>query len=129
LTNIPADTERFPALLRELEDLNVADAIIGGQIQAESHLAGNKLIESVKPELTRRGNRFANAFRDLHTAHLEWDEYIDSLEDAGASVGVFRIRPNGLSHPKDMSGSYAYGLKEFIDAGFFAARDLPKVLK
>jgi hypothetical protein len=129
VTNIPADTDRLPVLLRELEDLNIADNIVNGQIQAESRLAGNKLIESVRPEIMRLGSKFANAFRDLHAAHLEWDDYIDSLEEAGASVGVFRIRPNGLSHPKDMSGSYAYGLREFVDSGFFAARDLPKVLK
>lgn len=129
MTNIPADTERLPALLRELDDLNIADSMINSQIQTEERLAGNKLIDSVRPEITRLGSKFANAFRDLHSAHLEWDEYLDSLEDAGASVGVFRIRPNGLSHPKDMSGSYAYGLKEFIDLGFFAARDTPKVLK
>jgi hypothetical protein len=129
VTNTPADTERLPVLLRELEDLNIADSIVNGQIQTETRLAGNKLIESARPEITRLGSKFANAFRDLHAAHLEWDDYIDSLEEAGASVGVFRIRPNGLSHPKDKSGSYAYGLKEFIDSGFFIARDLPKVLK
>jgi hypothetical protein len=129
VTYISSDIERLPVLLRELEDLNVADAIVFGQTQTEERLAGNNLIDSVKPEITQRGQNFAKAFLALHAAHLEWDDYIDSLEEAGASVGAFRIRPNGLSHPRDRSGSYAYGLKDFIDAGLFTARDLPKVLK
>jgi hypothetical protein len=95
----------------------------------ETRYANNKLIESVSPEITRLGKKFADAFRDLHAAHLEFDDYIDGLEDVGASVGQFRIRPNGLSHPKDLSGSYAYGLKEFIDSGFFQKSNMPKVLK
>jgi hypothetical protein len=129
MTTVPADPERLAQLLSELEDLDVAVKIVEGHIQTETRLASNKLIDSVRPEITRLGQKFANAYRDLHTANLDFDEYIDALEDAGASVGVFRIRPNGLSHPKDMSGSYAYGLKEFVDLGFFSTQYFPKVLK
>jgi hypothetical protein len=129
MTVIPADTERFTQLLRELDDLNIAEKIVDSAIQTETRLAGNKLIESVTPEITRLGKKFADAFHELHAAHLEFDEYVDGLEDVGASVGQFRIRPNGLSHPKDLSGSYAYGLKEFIDSGFFSKANMPKVLR
>ena len=94
---IPADPERLGQLLRELEDLNIAEKIIGGQIQNEEHLAGKKLIDSQKEEIKRRGNRWAKAYVDAHPAHLDYEELIDALEDAGASVGHLRIRPNGVS--------------------------------
>jgi hypothetical protein len=125
----PSDPERLTQLLRELEDLNIAEKIVEGTTQTETRLAGNKLIEFASVEITRLGKKFADAFRDLHAAHLDFDDYIDGLEDVGASVGQFRIRPNGLSHPKDLSGSYAYGLKEFIDSGFFSKSNMPKALR
>jgi hypothetical protein len=99
MSAIQADEERLGQLLRELQDLNVAEKIIAGKIQTEERLAGNKLYEAVKPEVTRLGKRFADAFRDLHSAHLEFDQYVSQLEDAGGNVSALRIRPNGLSHP------------------------------
>jgi hypothetical protein len=126
---VPPDTARLAFLLTELEDLNAAMSTIDAAILTETRIANNKLIDSVRPEIARLGNNFAKAFVDLHAAHLAFDEYTDSLEDAGASVGQFRMRPNGLSHPKDLSGAYAYGLKEFIDSGFLNNSNLPKVFK
>jgi hypothetical protein len=123
------DTDKLRVLQQEIEAINAAISILDSEIQKETRIANNKLIESVSPELTRLGNAFAKAFADLHAAHLEFDDYIDDLENVGASVGQFRIRPNGLSHPKDLSGSYAYGLAEFIDSGFFSKSNMPKVLK
>jgi hypothetical protein len=126
---IPTDTERLTQLLRDLEDLNIAEKILEGEIQTETRLAGHKLYEAVKPEVTLHAKKFANAFRDLHTAHLDLERFADKLEDAGAEVSALRIRPNGLSHPMDRSSSYFYGLREFIEAGFFSQSDMPKVFK
>jgi hypothetical protein len=124
---IPADPEHLTQLLRELEDLNMAANIVEGAIQTETRIAGNKLYEAVKPDVARLGKKFADAFRDLHTAHLEFDRFVDKLEDAGGNVSTLRIRPNGLSSPADRSSSYMYGLLEFIDAGFSSKSDMPKV--
>jgi hypothetical protein len=78
---VPADTERLTQLLRELEDLNIAEKLVEGKIQTEIRLAGNKLYEAVKPEVTRLGKKFADAFRDLHTPHLEFDQFGISLKE------------------------------------------------
>jgi hypothetical protein len=123
------DPDQLWKLQRDLEVLNTAVSTIDTAILHETRVANTKLCESVKPEITKLGNAFARAFADLHARHLEFDQYIDDLEDAGASVGQFRLRPNGLSHPRDLSGSYFYSLREFIDAGFFSQRDMPKALK
>jgi hypothetical protein len=124
-----SDPDQLTALRKELESQNAAVSIIDQEILIETRYANNRLIESVSSEISRLGKKFADAFRDLHQAHLDFDEYIDGLEDVGANVGQFRIRPNGLSHPKDSSGSYAYGLKEFIDSGLFSKSNMPKVLR
>jgi hypothetical protein len=126
---IPADPERLTQLLRELDDLNIAEKIVEGTIQTETRHAGNKLIESVSPEIQRLGNKFGKAFVDLHSASLEYDRYIDSLEETGANVGQYRIRPNGLSHPADRSGNFFYAIQEFINSKFISHSDMPKVLR
>jgi hypothetical protein len=126
---IPADPERLTQLLRELDDLNIAEKIVEGTIQTETRHAGFKLIESSGGEIQRLGNKFGKAFVDLHTASFEYDRYIDSLEETGANVGQYRIRPNGLSHPADRSGNFFYAITEFIDSKFLSQSDMPKVLR
>jgi hypothetical protein len=123
---ILADPQRISQLQGEIQDFGAADNIVDSEIQTETRLAGNRLYEAVKPEVMRLGKKFAEAFRDLHSAHLEFDNYVNRLEDAGGNVSALRIRPNGLSHPMDRSSSYYYGLIEFIDAGFFTKGDMPK---
>jgi hypothetical protein len=129
VTESLSDRDQLQANLQKLEVINAAISTLDAEILKQSGLASARMIESVKSEITRLGSAFANAFAELHARHLDFDEYIDSLEEVGASVGQFRIRPNGLSHPKDRSGAYAYGLQEFIDSKFFSASGLPKVLK
>jgi hypothetical protein len=126
---IQPDQELLTHKLGKLGDLKIADSILDGTIQTEERISGNKQYEAVKPEVDRLGKKFADAFRDLHSAHLEFDQYVSQLEDAGGNVSALRIRPNGLSHPMDRSSSYFYGLREFIDAGFFSNGDMPRVFK
>jgi hypothetical protein len=124
-----ADEGQLSDNLRKLGDLNTALSIVSGTTQTEERIAGNKQYEAVKPEVDRLGRKFAEAFRDLHAAHLEFDEYVSRLEDAGGNVSALRIRPNGLSAPSDRSSSYYYGMVEFIDAGFFSKGDMPKAFR
>jgi hypothetical protein len=123
------DTEQLIKNQHKLDDLGAAMSLVDAEIQKETRIANNKLIESVSPEITRLGSAWAKAFIEGHAKHLEFDEYINVLEDLGASVGQFRIRPNGLSHPKDRSGNYFYAVKEFIESKFLTQSDMPKVLR
>jgi hypothetical protein len=125
----PSDPDHLTQLLRELDDLNMAEKIVEDAIQTETRLAGDKLIESVSSEIQRLGNKFGKAFVDLHSACLEYDRFIDSLEETGVNVGQLRIRPNGLSHPADRSGNFFYAINEFIDSKFLSQSDMPKVLR
>jgi hypothetical protein len=124
-----SDGDQLHAKQREIEDRNAAISILDSEIQKEERLASNALIESVMPEIKRRGTAFAKSCADMHGADLAFDEYLDELEGAGANVGQFRIRLNGMGSPRDLSGSYAFGLNEFIDAGYFFKSNMPKVLR
>jgi hypothetical protein len=126
---VQPDDMRLQTLLVEIQDLQNAVSVIDRQIEAEEQAASRKLVKSEWSEIERRGNKYAKAFVDFYAAHLDFDEHLDRLEDVGASVGQFRVRPNGVSSPKDPSGSYFYGLREFIDAGFLSKSDTPKVFK
>lgn len=128
VTESLSDRDQLQANLEKLEVINAAICTLDAEILKQSGLASAKLIDSQKEEIKRRGNKWANVFVDLHAAHLEFDTFIDSLEDAGASVGQFRIRPNGLSHPKDRSGNYAFALQEFVDCGYLKQSNVSKVL-
>lgn len=126
---ISASVERLSQEQRELDALYLARGIADGKIHTEERLANNKLLESVKPELHLIGSKWAKAFVDTRTAHLEYDEFLDRLEDAGANVGPLRMRPNGLSHPNDASGNYFFALQEFVEAGFLLKSELSKAFK
>ena len=123
------DPQRLNELLIKLNTLNAEISALDAEILKDTREASNKLIEHIKSDIDRLGSKFANAFRDLHAAHLEYERFIDSVEDVGANVGQFRIKPNGLSHPMDRSSNYYYGLLEFTEAGFFSKSDMPKVFK
>jgi hypothetical protein len=125
---IPADPERLGQLLRELEDSNLAENIINGKIQTEERIAGNKLYESVKPEVTRLGKRFAEAFLATRDTHLEYETFVNRLEDAGGNVSALRISPAGLVNPSERNSIYAYGARELSEAGFLPNSDVQKVL-
>jgi hypothetical protein len=128
VTESLSDRDQLQANLEKLEVINAAICTLDAEILKQSGLASTKLIESQSEEIKRRGNRWAKAYVDVHTAHSDFEELIDALEDAGASVGHLRIRPNGVSHTHDRSGNYFYAIQEFIEAGFLSKGDMPKVL-
>jgi hypothetical protein len=123
------DADRLRELLTELDVLNAAIGTIDTAIQNETRLASNKLLEAVKPELLRRGSAFAKAFLALRFEHLEYIKFVDEIEDAGGNVSALRLTPNGLSDPRDSSGSnYRFGLREFAEAGFLPESAAPKAI-
>jgi hypothetical protein len=125
MTTILHDAESLTQMQHELEDLDVAVKTIDGKIQNETRLASNKLLEAVKPELLQRGSKYANAFLALRCEHFEYNQFVDAIEDAGGNISTLRLTPNGLSDPRDASGSYAYGLREFVEAGFLPKSVVP----
>jgi hypothetical protein len=123
-----ADADQLLALQNKIEARKAAIAILDAEFQKETRLAANAVLEAVRPEVTRLGNNFAKAFLALRQEHLEYVEFIDKLDDAGGNVSAIRITPNGLSDPRDRSSNYAYGLREFAEAGFISKSVAPKVI-
>jgi hypothetical protein len=133
LGEIPAvvslpDHKQLGVFQKELEILNAAVSAIDSEIQKESRYASSRMLEDVKPEIVRRGSEFAKAFLALRDKHLAFNEFTDLIEETGCSVSAIRIRPAGLSDPKDQCGSYPYGLREFAEAGYISHSVAPKVI-
>jgi hypothetical protein len=122
------DADRLKELLTELDALNAAMGTIDAAILNETRLASNKLLEAVKPELVRLGNKFAQAFLALRSDHLGYNQFVDLVEDAGGNISTLRLTPNGLSDPRDASGNYAYGLREFVQAGYISKSVVPEYI-
>jgi hypothetical protein len=122
------DPEELRALQRELEVLNAAVSTIDAAILTETRFSSNRMLEAVKPEITRLGNQFAKAFLALRSEHLEYVELVDKIDDAGGNVSALRITPAGLSDPRDGCGNYSYGLREFAEAGFISHSVVPKAI-
>jgi hypothetical protein len=66
------DPEQLRTLQKELEILNAAVSTVDAAILAETRIASNKMLEAVKPEVTRLGNNFAKAFLALREEHLQY---------------------------------------------------------
>jgi hypothetical protein len=122
------DPEQLRTLQKELEVLNAAVSTIDAAILAETRTASNLLLDAVKPEVIRLGNNFAKAFLALRAEHLKYVELVDLIDDAGGNVSALRITPAGLSDPRDRSGNYSYGLREFAEANFISKSVAPKVI-
>jgi hypothetical protein len=127
LSEALSDHEQLRANQKKIEVRDAAVGVLDKALLKQTRDASNKLIESARSEINRRGSAFANAFAELREKHLEYDDFLDSLENVGASVGQFRLKPNGLDHPKQPSGNYYYGLDEFVRYGFFSQSTLQKV--
>lgn len=121
--------ERLQQVQRELEDHIAARGMVAGTIQTEERIAGNKQREAAQPELDRLGRNFANAFLATRTAHLEYRSLVTRLEDAGGNISTLHLSPAGLVNPADRNSPYAFGLQEFVDAGFFSKSDMLKAFK
>jgi hypothetical protein len=124
----PADTERLNQLLRELEDLNIAEKFVDAAIQTETRFAGHKLLDAIKPETMRLGSAFAKAFIALRLANTGYDAFIEEVDATVASVESLRLHINGLSDPRDTSGNYPWGLRAFADAGFIPKSQAPQAI-
>jgi hypothetical protein len=129
LPNVASDTVREESLLREIHDLNVKVAALDRAIRNETAVGSRLFLEdkAVKERISKSGNNVAKALLYLHSAVLEHDQTIDAVEDVGCDVGVYRVRLNGLSSPRDLSGGFWYAMRDLIDAGFMQKSELPKV--
>jgi hypothetical protein len=124
------DADRLKQLLTELDALNAAMGTVDAAILNETRIANSLLLAdpAVKQELLRRGSAFAKAFLTLRDEHLAFNDLIDALEDQGVSVGDIRLKPNGLSDPRDRSSSYQFGLRSFAEAGYISKSMVPEYI-
>jgi hypothetical protein len=130
LPDTAPDMARLDRLLLELNDLNRAIGILDGAIQNERDVASRLVCKTVAPEADRLGKKFAVAFIELHTAHSEYNAFLDAVEDTGARISSLgRVWPNALGHPKDASGPYHYALREFVDAGYLVRSQVPEAVR
>ncbi|MEH2485769.1 hypothetical protein [Bradyrhizobium sp. AZCC 2230] len=129
LPDTAPDMQRLETLLVELNTLNTALGKLDGQIATEKSVASRLVCEQVRPELTRLGKKFAQAFVDLHTAQHEYHSFLEKIQDTGAGIGSLPyVFISGLGSARDCSGTFVYGIKDFIEAGYLAQSDMPKVL-
>ena len=125
---VDSDNVTLQALLIELSDLQAASSAVDSAILTETRLASSKLLETVKPDVTRLGSVFAKAFIALRSAHLAYNKHVDEIESAGANVESLRISLSGISDPLDATGSYPYCLREFANAGFISKSLAPEMI-
>jgi hypothetical protein len=113
-------------ILIALQDRKNARERLDGIIQKEKAIASRLVCQEVRPEATRLGKIFAKAFVELHKAHKDYHQFLDTVENTGASTSSLgRVWPNGLGHFADCSGTYHYGFKEFSEAGLIDKASIP----
>jgi hypothetical protein len=78
------------------------------------------------PSVARHSQK---AFLALHAAQLDYHGYLDQIQDTGTAIGSLpHVFISGLGSARDCSGTFMYGIKDFIDAGYLSSSDMPKVL-
>ena len=118
LPDAEPDLERIKKQRIDLHDVNSAIAILHSEIEKQKTIASRMICDELRPEVTRLGKNFAKAFQNLHAAHSEYNQFLDSVEDTGAAVSPLgRVWPSSLGHPREVSGGYYWGFKEFLEAG------------
>lgn len=116
-------------VLLSLQDRNAARGRLAGIKRNELAIASRMVCEAVRPEVTKRGAAFAKAFVALHAAQNEYHSYLEQIQDTGASIGSLpNVFISGLGSARDRSGTYMYGIKDFIEAGYLSPSDMPKAL-
>jgi plasmid stability protein len=124
------DMPRLEALLVELNTINAALGTLDNRIQVENAKASRLVCEAVKPEVTKRATAFAKALIDLHAANLEYDRYLDEVENTGANISSLnRVFLPFIGASRDSCGGYHYSMREFVDAGIIARSQMPEIIR
>jgi hypothetical protein len=124
------DMPRLQTLLLELQDMNSAIGILDGAIQEEKRNASRLVCDSVKPEVDRLGKKFATAYLDLYNANCEYSNFLDQVENTGASISSLgRVWPASLGSCRDRSGPFHYTMREFVDAGYLSKSEVPEAVR
>ncbi|SDE12223.1 hypothetical protein SAMN05216337_102060 [Bradyrhizobium brasilense] len=130
LPDADPDMPRLDKLLLELSDLNKAIGILDSEIRNQRDIGSRLVCASVKPEVTERAKAFAAALLDLHAAHLEYDRYLDEIENTGTNISSLnRVFLSFLGASRDPCGGYHYSAREFVDAGIIARSDMPEAIR
>ena len=130
LPDTEPDLEMIKKLRINLHDVNSAIAILDSEIEKEKVIASRLVCKAVKSEVDRLGKSFAAAFASVYFSHSEYIEFLDKVEDTGASVASLgRVWPSALGHPRDKSGAYYYGFKEFLEGGLIEKNAIPQAIR
>ncbi|MDH2357693.1 hypothetical protein QCM80_45335 [Bradyrhizobium sp. SSUT112] len=123
--DISPDTVKLGEMLQDAQIITRSIGIFDGLIAKEKAVASKLLCEAETPEVARLGKAFAKAFVDLHTAQQAYHKHLDKIQDTGASISSLpHVFISGLGHGSDRSGTFFYGMRDFIEAGYLSS--LPK---
>ncbi|MCX7308979.1 MAG: hypothetical protein NTZ72_13965 [Afipia sp.] len=121
------DREQLNKLRQELETLDSALRAIDGSILNEKITASVLVCDNVRQEHTRLAKQFATKLLALHSAHEEYANFVEAVDDTGTRTGSLGvIHPTFLGSPRDHSGCYHFALRDFADAGHISRTDIPE---
>jgi hypothetical protein len=124
------DMERLDELLKDIHALNSAIGILDNEIHNQRNIGSRLVCEAIQPEVTKRAKAFAKALIDLHAANIEYDSYLDEVENTGTNISSLnRIFLSYLGSARDPCGAYHYSMRDFVDAGYLERSEMPKAIR
>jgi hypothetical protein len=130
LADSAPDMPRLEQLLIELNDLNRALGILDNEIRNQKNIGSRMVCEAVKADVTKRAQAFAQALIDLHAANIEYDRYLDEIENTGTNISSLnRVFLSYIGGAHDPCGGYHYSLRDFVDAGVITRSEMPKEIR
>lgn len=125
-----AALEKVTKKNQELDDIKKAVEILDDRIAQLVRTASNKVCEKVAPIYAGRIAAVARALIKLHEAHVEYDDFADTMNAERVWWGQLNpMPPRFLDSSSDKSGHVARYLKEAAASGFIDPAEIPERLR
>ena len=130
LPEVLPDEEQINKNREQLTILIAAMPSLAGIVQREKDRASAQLCTQVAGEHTALVKDIASRLSALHASHVRYVEFLDSLENVGASTTSLRpIWPTAIGHPRDSSGMYHWTFKEARENGHIGMKEIPEAVR
>lgn len=125
-----SDEDQFKKNRDSTEIVSARLNTIRASIRHEKDRASAKICELVAEEHASLVGDLARCLSALHTGHLRYIKFLESIDDVGASTGrLSPVWPPAFGNPRHKSSGYFYAFQEMRDNGHIRSNDIPKELR
>lgn len=129
LPDVLSDPEEIEKNRIELTIRRNKMPILCDAVQKQKDIASKLLCEEVAPDHTAHVKDVNKNLSGLHGSLTRYFDFLNNVENTGASTTALSpIFPTGL-HPRDTSGIFHWTFKEMRENGHISMREIPEAVR